>query len=255
MYKKKIINKNPKSINNRNCLGPCYYPNTYINHPVFLKEHYDKKNPICPTQIYESKDEISGKQVEKYFDVCENPTEKEDIMDKNINITASFSGFTKDFFLSHYYNIFSFDDAIEWYINNKYLNLDTSVRIINASLNVFGDNISYFNNIFIEFYILYVKDKHIKYIYNEINKNIGKNNDEILIVKENDLNYDDFMVERINYICEKFINNNDVKKFISKFMSEKKKKNILFNEYNDVLFFITMNLISYIKNCINIITK
>ena len=253
MYKKKIINKNPKSINNRSCLGPCYYPETYINHPIFLKDFYDSNNPTCPTQIYKTKDEITGKEVEKYFDVCEKPTHKEDIMNQQSNFSASFSGFTKDYFLSNYYNILSFDDAIEWYSNNIFLPIDSIIRIINASLNVFGNDIDYFNNIFVDFYILYIKEKQMKYIYKNIFQNIGIINDDVLIIKENNnkLNYDDYSIERINYIYEKFINNNEIKKFLIKFLSEKSK----FDEYNDVLYFMTNNFILYIKNYIILITK
>lgn len=248
MDKKKIKSKYPKSINNYSCIGPCYFPNTIVKHPVFLEQFTDENKPFCPTQEFQIENEITGKKEKKIHDVCKDPSHKEDITTIESLVILQ-SGFTKDIFLSTYYDINSFDDAVEWIQNNSFTSTDTRTRIINAALNIYGDDMDFINEDFIIFYIEYIKEKEIKNIYKNIHTNIGVLNNEIFIVKnkDNKLGYNDLKIERINYVVQKFITKNEIKKFFSRFFEKKKK---IFEEYDDILLLITGDFIEYIRKAI-----
>lgn len=247
MKNKKITKKYKKSINNFQCIGPCYDGKTYVVHPVYLK-YINKQDdkPFCPTEPHLKYNEVTNKNEEVLYDYCENPTDNVDV---SLNDSAMLfqSGFSKETFLSLYYNINTFEEALEWLNNNNFLLLDTKIRVINAALNVYGNNLTYFDDIFVNFYIDYIKEKFSKKIYKQIHKNIGISDGNIIIVKDknNNLEYDDYIIERINYIIENFFDVNKVKNFLSNLL---KKKNINFDEYNDNLIIIADNNIEYIKN-------
>lgn len=259
MKNRKLAKKYKKSINNIQCLGPCYKPDTYVVHPVYL-EHINKydDNPFCPTEYHEVNDTKTGKNKVIPYDICENPTDITDISTSE-SIILFQSGFTKDVFLSLYYDINSFEEMIEWLNINKTALIDTKTRIVNAALNIYDNNIEHFDDTFIKFYIEYMKDKFTKKIYKEIHENIGIKDGDILIIKDkdrnkdrdsdknkdNNLKYDEYTIERINYIVEKFLNIDEVKKFLHKII---KTREIKFEDYDDSLILIGNKHIEYIKN-------
>jgi hypothetical protein len=252
------IKKFPRSINNKQCLGPCYKPETKFIHPVYLQnvknDFLPVDKPICPTVAYEKKDELTNIKRVLTYDTCKIPTHDKDVSTPE-SLLFFQSGFTKDIFLSLYYNINSFESALEWINENENIPIETRERIINAALNLYGDNLEYLDDVFVNFYISYIKDKFMNIIYKNINENIGSKDNEILIVKStnNNLKINDLKIERINYISEKFFNYTDTKKFLIKYI---KAKNILFEDYNDVLYVIYAEHLQYIKNIIsNILFK
>jgi hypothetical protein len=248
MKKNKKIKKYPKSIQNHQCLGPCYEPNVEIIHPIFLNKIRKNEYPICPTDYYEVIDERTGKTHYAEYDNCENPTHNTDISTPE-TLTIFQSGFTKEIFLSYYYEINSFEEMIEWLATNKFAILETKERIVNASLNLYGDNLDFFDEIFIDFYCDYIKEKFLGAVYKEIQQYIGVENNEVFIIDEsnNKLKNNEYYIERINYIAEKFFNNFETKKFLTKFL---KSKNILFEDYDDILYIIYKEHVEYIKNSI-----
>lgn len=251
----KKIKKYPKSINNRQCFGPCYEPNTTILHPVFLstvKNAIYPETPFCPTDFHEVVNERTGEKKEIEYDTCKNPTHNKDASTTESLIIFQ-SGFTKDVFLSFYYGINSFEEMNEWLETNKFVTLETRARIVNASLNLYGDNLDFFDEIFVDFYVDYIKDK-LSIIYKDIHNYIGIQNNEVLIIDKynNKLGINEYNVERINYIAEKFFSHIEAKKFLIKFLKSKK---ILFENYDDILYFIYKEHVEYIKNIINLILQ
>jgi hypothetical protein len=250
----KKIKKYPKSINNHQCLGPCYEADVQIMHPVFLsniKNDLYPNYPFCPTDYHEVTDERTGQKKDIEYDLCKNPTHKKDTSSTE-SLTVFQSGFTKDIFLSFYYDINSFEEMNEWLEINKFSMLDTKERIVNASLNLYGDKLDFFDENFVDFYSSYIKEKFLNIIFKDINKNIGVQNDEVFIIdkSKNNLKYDDFYIERINYIAEKFFNYLETKKFLIKFLKSKK---ILFEDYDNILYIMYKENLEYIKNSINLI--
>lgn len=242
--------KHQKSITGKKCLGPCYTAGTSFTHPAFLtniKNDFYPGKSVCPTTRYEIVDEVTNKTHQLSYDICTNATH-----DKNVSDVGSLiyfqSGFTKDIFLSFYYNINSFEDAIMWIQDNNFTPLETRERIINTALNLFGDSINHFDDIFTKFYIEYIKNKHIGDIYKELYKYIGMVDNSILVVKSNNkLSFDDHQIERKNYIIETFFNIQNVDKFLIKYL---KAKSISFADYNDVLYLIFIDNLAWIRKTI-----
>lgn len=251
------IKKYPRSVNNKQCLGPCYEKDVSLLHPLFLHNFENEKfrgKPFCPTDRYEYIDEITNVKEQLVYDTCENPTHGKDVSTQE-SLLFFQSGFTKDLFLHFYYNINSFSSTLEWIDENKFTPVQTRTRIINAALNLYGDRLEYLDDIFIFFYIEYIKDKFINKIYDNTNEYIGIQNEEILIVNptKNNLKKNDLKIERTNYIAEKFLNTIEIKKFLFKYI---KNKTILFENYNDSLYLIYQDHLIYIKNIIkNILSK
>ena len=225
---KKIKNIYPKSINNYQCFGPCYDANTKVNHPVYLNLINNETNqPFCPTRHIEYFDETLGEKNIREYDVCENPT-----TNKNEPINLFYSDFTREGFLTLYYNINSFYDTMQWLENNSYYPMDTKIRIMNATLNVYGDKIDLFSDVFIYFFISYLNIKKKKYIYKKLSSLDTKSKNK----KE---------------IAKKYITYDNIKNFLLYFLKHKKK--IKLAEYNDILKLLTIKFIIYIKK--NILYK
>jgi hypothetical protein len=243
-----IENKNkkkyPKSINNLQCLGPCYNKNTSILHPTQLRT-YTSKDSFCPTSVHIEKDPNTGASIKMYTDKCLYPTNNEDELGLSSLLTPK-SEFTKELFLNLYYGINSFTQCIEWISNNMYVSLKTQIRVVNAALNVFGNDIDLIDDRFTSFYIEYIKKKEISKIYDKIHKKIGIIDNDVLIVDEenNSLNKEDKQTERTNYMIKKFVNNDSIKGFLLKYVYAHKK----WEDVNDNLDLMTHSFIAYTEN-------
>ena len=91
-----------KSINGRQCYGPCYYPMTRIYHPLYLQEVTQRQDPVCPTTKFI---DPNTKQVDM-FDKCSKPTKKKRENWSLLTITPEIK-YDEKTFLNIYYNIFS----------------------------------------------------------------------------------------------------------------------------------------------------
>jgi hypothetical protein len=241
--------KYPKSINDFQCLGPCYEKNTTIFHPTRFREISDPQQPFCPTVEHAVEDHLTGISRKTTFDTCLNPTHNKDVS-TSFSLLNPKSEFSKELFLGVYYNINSFNQCMEWITNNSHVSLKTKIRIINATLNAYGNEMDLINDKLNEFFIEYLKIQGVKNIYNKIHKNIGISNNEIIIVneKKNSLKKDNYHVERINFIVDTFINSENVKKFLLKNMYSRKD----WNDHNDNLNLMTDDFIEYIQKKINL---
>jgi hypothetical protein len=241
-------NKYPKSKNNFQCLGPCYNPKTMIIHPTQLEYVTDHLRPFCPVNEWEFKDPATGDKEEMITDVCLNPTKGENTSKSELemNILIPQTDFNFEHFLKIYYEIFSFEDSMKWMNENKHSPIRTKMRIINASLEIYGKNIEIFDDVFIDFFIEYIKTKEIKKIYDKNNEYIGIDDDKnILLMKKNDnpLNVSENSTERMNYLIKMFLGKNEIIKFMYRYFKHKKKEwdnidNYLKNMSNDLNMYI-----------------
>ena len=234
--------KYPKSINNLQCIGPCYNKNTSILHPTQLRT-YTSKDSFCPTSAHIEKDPITGAPIKMYTDKCLYPTHNKDELTASSLLTPK-SEFTKELFLNIYYGINSFAQSIEWISNNSHVSIKTQIRVINAALNVFGNDIELIDDRFVSFFIDYIKKKEVPKIYDKIYKSIGIVDNDVLIVDEenNSLNKKDKQTERTNYMIKKLISNESVKGFLLKYMYAHKE----WEDINDNLDLMTQSFITYL---------
>lgn len=249
------IKKYPKSKNNMQCLSSCYFPGIKIIHPINMERVTNYDNPFCATDEWEHTDPQTDKKHEMITDVCFNPTESENVSgkDMDINILTPYIDFNYKHFLKIYYNIFSFEDGIDWISKNKNVCLTTKMRIINLILKAYGENVELFDNRFVDFFIEFIKTRKIKEIYTEVYMYIeyDKSNKTIKLAITN-LDKHAMCSERINYIIKMFLTKDEITKFLIKYFNYRKLK---WNEIIDHLEFMSSNLTDYILNKISITLK
>jgi hypothetical protein len=234
----------PVSINNRQCIGPCYEKNKYIMHPINLTFVTNDK-PFCPTNVYESKDK-TGKKYTSFTDECfkatanDSENDQMDFLNPNIN-------FNPEQFLILYYKIDNYDRTLEWLKNNNHLPLRTKLRVIECTIVKYYNNIYILDDLIINNYYLLVLD-NINKIYEKIYKYIDIDSDKKKILfKETKLDINDFIVERINFIKDKLINQDEIGKFINKYLEKSKKDSVNIEkefQKNELI----KNFIIYIEN-------
>lgn len=219
--------KYPTSINNKQCIGPCYEPGTYIIHPITLSYLTHKEKPFCPTMHwFDEKNKASMNA-----DICVIPSSKEDIDRHQIElsfIVPTFS-FNCDYFLKTYYDIYSFESALDWISNNP-SPLYTQLRIIDCSWKVYGSNVDILNDQLIELYIHIIKKEWIKSIYPVVAKYIYVDQDKIYFSKNNNTNEyqaneyqtNEYQVEKINFLIKKITTKQFIYKFLNGYINEYK---------------------------------
>jgi len=232
----------PKSINGKQCIGPCYPKNTIFFHPQTLLAYKDDINN-CPTSNFynQEKDEIF------WVDVCGKPTATDE--DIKLNILSPPIIFNCQSFLEIYYDIKSFEDAISWIAENN-SSLLTKLRVMECSWQVWGDNFNTINDQLIEFYINVIKKIWIKDIYTEIFNYIKIDNNNILFKVNNDkksLN----KVEKINFYIKKIINYQFIYDNLKTHIQENNKKwDKVINHNENIKKLIIQNSITKIQDII-----
>lgn len=217
--------KYPKSVNGKQCLGPCYKKNTKIIHPTYLNI-VTSKDDFCPVgreEIF-----INGKKTLIYTDVCNEVkiNDSEQNTDNTYNLLFPYVDFNPQLFLKLFYNINTFGEIIEW-INDNNTSIDTKERIFNLGVDAFKDNLDiieisdtrivdfiyelfnkkYFNNIIIPiFQYITVSDKYTKLGYDT-----KKDTDETIIIKTNYIKKNILILNNISNFIKSFFN----KKIIS----------------------------------------
>lgn len=241
------IKKYPKSKNNLQCLGPCYHPNTLVIHPTLLEFMTDKEKPFCPVSEWEVTDDLTGKKKKVYSDVCFNPTDRTNIMNKELelNILSPYIDFNAEQFLKIYYEIFSFEDTLDWLDRNNGLPLDTQIRVVDCSLKSFGRNIVLVDTRFVDFIIFIIRKRYINRILAKNRKYIGSNEKSEFMIMESDQNGDDSLVEKTNYLIKVFINRDEIGKFLTRYF---KLHNDGWDNHNEFIEPMMKNLSEYISS-------
>lgn len=154
------MNEEEYSISDRGfkCIDHCYYPNTFIIHPITYNKIQENNYPFCPVNEVDD----NGNYI--LYDKCSNPTKDKFETKYTLNILP----FNKKEFLK-LYGIITFEDAIKWINNSSHLPKNTLKRNINCILTVFGNN----NVLFTE--------PIIKFIQKMIKKTSYKQTEKLLI--------------------------------------------------------------------------
>lgn len=140
----------PISMKGYKCIGHCYYPNTYVIHPITQKNITNKKNNFCPVNEIDEKGEMI------LTDKCYIPTHK--IQEDSITNIFPTIKFNRDNFL-RLYNINSFEDGIRWIENNDNLPIETIKRIIDCLISVYNNKNLIITTPLIKFFIRLTKNK------------------------------------------------------------------------------------------------
>jgi hypothetical protein len=238
-------NKYPISINDIPCIGPCYPAGKHIIHPLDFTYITGDHN-FCPTNKYEEIGKNGQTTIKKLAKCHPKDVKHEQEMDSN-DILTPYILFNPILFLKGFYNLNSLEDILEWLKKNSHLPANTKLRVIECMFLSF-DDIYIIDNIIIDCYkqyfienIMIFYDTLYKYVY------VDDANNKIYL-KKNDSDKNKFNIERINFLTDKFINTDEINKFITKFYAksndiESNKLENYFTKKN-----IINNFIVYIEN-------
>jgi len=237
-------NNYPTSIHNRKCIGPCYEKNKFIIHPINLNFVTGPSNkPFCPTNVYDEVDE-NGTKYRSFVDECFKTTVTENIQMDILNPNITFNPYM---FLSTYYNMDKYNQVIEWLNTNHYLPLKTKLRVIECSWVSFVNDIYIIDDVIVNIYcdfflenIMTIYEKLFQYI--DINESTNK-----ISFGKSKLEINKFNIERINFLKEKLLNEDEVNKFLNRYF-EKNKTNLENIELNYMSDKIIKNFIIYLEN-------
>lgn len=244
------INEYPKSINGRQCIGPCYNSNTTIIHPTtfeYTTPAIDK--PFCPVKDYYDE----NKELQN-IDICLNETKntKNDKNDIYIDISLPIFDFSCNYFLKTYYDIRSFHDCIKYINNNNHLPYLTKKRVINCAAKTHFDEIDLTYDLTKMLLNISIKN-WCDDIYNDTNNFIEVNKNQIKLGKKNTTHLTELKNIKINFLKKKFINEQIMYKFLKYYLQDKDKNKEKYENY--FMDNLKENLIKYIikkiKNTIN----
>lgn len=235
-----------KSQSGLQCLSPCYPADLSTIHPITLR-YYNANFPYCHVN---NKINSETNDIED-IDKCFNPISADDYGKLNVDILIPLIDFNCNYFLVIFNNIKSLEDGMEYLDKKKYTSINTRARVVNCILKVYGDNIEIVDQRLIEFFIELAKKKWINLIYNATYKYIYADEKAVKFItpKNNHLNYNDYKIERINYIIVKFINFDEMYKFINRYLDHNRNN---LNNIENYIENIKNDLIIYIENKITL---
>lgn len=241
--------KYPRSKNNFQCLGPCYNPNTSIVHPLTLEYVTDKYYPFCPVREWEFQDRETGKTIVRTTDLCYQPTESKDLSGKEfeLNILTPSIDFNEEQFLKIFYNIHSFEDAVNWIDTKKYTPLLTRLRIMDCAWRAYGKEVNIIDHRVVEFYLELIKKKWTRDLYRELNKYVHIRGEKVLLGDPNDNNLGpkEEVVVRTNFLVDRFINHDEIYKFLTRYLKHRKDQWDTILRHSDHM---KKDLVKYIEN-------
>lgn len=143
-----------RSINGRPCLTPCNPQKWAYLHPILLTPITDLFHSSCaidPLHTDSKEYESSGSDI-IFADKCNlEDNEKYRLPNELDSLLRSFQFNPRDF-LNKVYEIYSFEDAIKWTLENQYLPFDTIKRVHNMSWKIFGSKLSELSDATLDYY-------------------------------------------------------------------------------------------------------
>jgi hypothetical protein len=210
----------PKSINGRQCIGPCYYPFTNATHPS-TGEQFTHRSNFCPVERY-TRINNDGKVIIEYIDECLVPTSRgvDDEAEIEAKILSLNIPFDSKYFVNLYYNIISLDGALEWFTDNGHLAFRTKERLMNNALVAFNEQINPTDERLTDYISLLFK-KNIRKIYKYLSEYFSVDGTNIIITPLNKQetnqpieNQSDKQNLIKKYISKKWFNAGKIQKFI-----------------------------------------
>lgn len=237
----------PKSLNNIQCISPCYEANTHAVHPVTAKAATSNVN-FCMIDPQLFKDSKTGEAKTIVIDKCHTPMPKKDL---NVQeFVVPMMKFDPDFFLYVYYNIKNIEEGIKWLETNKNNAYRNKERVFNQVMRVYGKEITIVDHVVLDF-IQEIMITNMPKIYASIKQYIAVRNGEVTIERyikdkpepdRSDLN------KIVAFIEATFLNSSEIGHFFSKYIRHN------YNDLNKPQFttHVLKALIEYIIKKINI---
>lgn len=240
--------KFPISTGNKECIGPCYPKNKYIMHPNTLQYVTNIDNPFCPVEPYYNNKTKKYEQV----DICLVQSKLEDIDQNQIELSflvPTFQ-FSCEHFLKIYYDIFSFEGAVDYITQNIKDPIFTNFRIIDCAWKIYGLKIDLISEELIDLYMYFIKKTWVKHIYSNIYNYITVKEDIFLEKNTDDADFK--KIEKINYIIKKICTRQMIFTVIQEYLYENKSN---WNDIVDHNELIKEHLVKHIMDKIELTLK
>ena len=118
------IKKYPKSVHNRQCIGPCYKKDTKIIHPLYFDLVTNLDSSFCPVVEWEHDNIL------KIQDNCYEINQNESTSYNTMDLLFPYVDFNTQLFLNLFYKIISYNNGIEWLNNNLHLNINKNINFV-----------------------------------------------------------------------------------------------------------------------------
>lgn len=227
----------PKTINGKQCIGPCYPKGTLFANPQTLTLHVGETSNVCPINPYIWYDPLSGKKYEHETERCEKPTVVDTGEIGSLDFIFPTIEFSSDYFIKKYYDIMSLEELIKWLDMADEKPYDTKIRVFDNGIYCFGKEMNIVDYRIVK-YVGEIFEHNIPKIYKNIRKYIMITDQNVTLIdpvdrtdKVDELSDDIDTIKLIRgYIRSSFLGNDNVHDFLSKFIryykSEFDKKNI-----------------------------
>jgi len=231
----------PTSINDKQCIGPCYPSGKVFTHPQTIR-HYKYNKPACPISGYYDIDEKKY----KYTDACNPEDIDENKTYKTLSIAIPIITFDCKSFLKNYYNIHSFENTINWLENSKNP-IYTQLRVLNCAWSVYGKTTDIISDSLVNFYIELIKTTWMKDIYPQTAQYIYADNKNIYFKENNDI--DQHQIEKTNFFLKKIIESQFIYDVLKTYIENNHDKWDNINDHNQNIQLHLISLaINKIKN-------
>lgn len=204
-------NKYPKSKNNRECIGPCYEPGTWILHPVTLDYISHPTDPFCPINEWVDINKQTNKHVTRIVDVCHKLNVTPKYKEPNVDFVMPSIIFSSEHFLKSYYEISSLEEAVEWCDKNKHLSARTLIRIMDSAWVTYFDkqenldNNDIIDDRIVMLYINFAKRNWIDKIVEQFSKYVKISGDKISLGYNDQPIPNNEITNVKNFLIDKFI--------------------------------------------------
>lgn len=242
--------KYPKSINNRQCIGHCYEANKVITHPISLTPETNKDHPFCPVM------EFTNPKTKKIqiTDECNHATSlDEDRKEMEMSLITPYFDFNSTHFLKIYYGVSSFEDGIKYIVEHENIPYYTQRRILNALFNGYGSTITEIDSRLVTYYVKIIKERWSNLLLKNLGKFIKITGDVMMFTnkigtpEEVKISNNMYLVEKINFLIEKLINQHVIQLFFEYYVKEMEGEWLRITNH---IFYIKKNLIKYLTHII-----
>jgi hypothetical protein len=251
--------KYPKSIYGYKCVGPCYKKNTSIIHPIYFNTiTTDKMDYFCPTNEWFYKNKSNN--IERFqIDKCK--AEDANKFDKNINyenLLIPYTNFDELSFLDTYYNIDTFNNALDWITENNTTPINTRQRIFDLAYEAFKntfDIIDFNDSRIVDFFINLIKIKYLDDFSMNFFKYIMINKDEIKIINntnyKSDMETQESLIIKQNFILKYILTIENLTNFINNYFRKKQEEKTIDYPSEIIINKFVIYLIGNIKKTFN----
>lgn len=213
------------------CIAPCHPKNSWIMHPITMKYIKVGDKPMCPINERIVIDKKTGKKRTEDVAGCVLDSDGVDGVDGVKYTMTQINRFSAKQFLLRYYNLETFDDAVNWVHKSKDESIRTRLRVMECVWRVYVNTDDFvIDNRLVEFYITVIKQFWIKDLYDNTKNMIKVDGKRIKFGKSKN-GVSKHKVEKTNFLIKNTISPNSVFTILLNYQNKIKKYNTTLKQF------------------------